>query len=344
VAGIDPGTVSLDVCVMDDGVPVLERSYATRDLAAEAQELVGTLRSHGPFDLVLGPAGYGLPLVPGAQLDDAALSLIVLVRADERGRDQGVVGLRGLIRALVAGGLPLVFGPGVIHLPTVPGRRKHNRIDLGTADKVAAVASAIEDQATRLGVGYEQTSFILLDLGGAFTAAIAVDAGQIVDGLGGTSGPAGARACGALDGEVAYLLAPRLRKATLFSGGLLAAGDELEPAQGDPAAADRRLAYEEAAAKAVLALTAVVPRPREILLTGRMARTPGLAGALGRRLAHVAPVRPGGRGAAHGAALIADGLAGGRHAPLVDRLRLREASGTALDHLTLAQAGGIALA
>ena len=34
---------------------------------------------------------------------------------------------------------------------------------------------------------------------------------------------------------------------------------------------------------------------------------------------------------AQGAALLADGLAGGRHAPLVERLRIREASGSVLD-------------
>ena len=37
--------------------------------------------------------------------------------------------------------------------------------------------------------------------------------------------------------------------------------------------------------------------------------------------------------AAQGAALIADGLAGGRSAALVDALGIREASGTVLDHL-----------
>jgi predicted butyrate kinase (DUF1464 family) len=36
---------------------------------------------------------------------------------------------------------------------------------------------------------------------------------------------------------------------------------------------------------------------------------------------------------AQGAALIADGLAGGAQRPLVDRLRIREARGTVLDHL-----------
>ena len=38
--------------------------------------------------------------------------------------------------------------------------------------------------------------------------------------------------------------------------------------------------------------------------------------------------------AAQGAALIADGLAGGRFRPVVDGLRLREASGAVLDWLT----------
>jgi predicted butyrate kinase (DUF1464 family) len=48
--------------------------------------------------------------------------------------------------------------------------------------------------------------------------------------------------------------------------------------------------------------------------------------------------------AAQGAALLADGLAGGRYAPLVERLRLREAGGTALDHLRMRGAGRIRLA
>jgi predicted butyrate kinase (DUF1464 family) len=47
--------------------------------------------------------------------------------------------------------------------------------------------------------------------------------------------------------------------------------------------------------------------------------------------------------AARGAALLADGLAGGRYAPLVDRLRLREARGGVLDHLRMYGAERIAL-
>ena len=36
---------------------------------------------------------------------------------------------------------------------------------------------------------------------------------------------------------------------------------------------------------------------------------------------------------AHGAAVLADGLAGGRYAALVQRLGVADASGSALDHL-----------
>ena len=44
------------------------------------------------------------------------------------------------------------------------------------------------------------------------------------------------------------------------------------------------------------------------------------------------------------AAVLADGLAGGRYAPMVERMRLREASGTALDHLRMHGADSIRLA
>jgi predicted butyrate kinase (DUF1464 family) len=42
--------------------------------------------------------------------------------------------------------------------------------------------------------------------------------------------------------------------------------------------------------------------------------------------------------------VLADGLAGGRYAAMVERLRLREASGTALDHLRMQGADTIGLA
>src|SRR5207247_8719810 len=64
---------------------------------------------------------------------------------------------------------------------------------------------AIDEQARRIGRSVREVSFVLLELGGAFTAALAVADGKIVDGVGGSAGPLGFRAPGALDGEVAFL-------------------------------------------------------------------------------------------------------------------------------------------
>jgi predicted butyrate kinase (DUF1464 family) len=350
VAGIDPGTVSFDVCALEGGEVVLERSFLTAEVGADPGLLVEALAGHGPFDLVLGPAGYGLPLVPVEQVGERELALMMLVREDEPPGPVGVGGMRAIVRALIAAGLPLVFGPGAIHLPTVPAHRKWNRIDLGTADKVASTALCIADQAQRLGIDYAETSFVMLELGGGFSAALAVDGGRIVDGLGGSAGPIGARASGALDAEVAYLLGAALSKRTVFSGGALDPDGELDLSQGlEELRHDRRhregwIALEEGAAKAALALTASAQAPREVLVAGRLTRAPGLVDALGERLAPVAPVRAiGGVAAAHGAAVLADGLAGGRYAPLVERLGVAEASGTVLDHLRVHGAGSIRL-
>ncbi|MDA0159954.1 DUF1464 family protein [Solirubrobacter ginsenosidimutans] len=344
VAGVDPGTVSFDVCVLDGGEIVFERSFRTVDVGADPAPLVQALAQQGPLDLVLGPAGYGLPLVPVAQVGERELALMLLLREDEPHGRVGVGGMRSIVRALIAAGLPLVFGPGAIHLPTIPAYRKYNRIDMGTADKVASAALCIADQARRLGVGYADTSFVMLELGGAFSAALAVDGGRIVDGLGGSSGPIGARACGALDAEVAYLLGAALSKRTVFSGGALDPRSEgVQALRDDPRLSEGWLALEEGAVKAALALTAAVPAPREILVVGRSASA--VVGALETRLAHVAPVRPtvGLKAAAHGAAIMADGLAGGGYSALVDRLGIREASGSALDHLRLHGADSIRL-
>ncbi len=306
----------------------------------------------GHTTLVYGPSGYGLPLVGAADVGARELAEMVLVRADEAHADIGVGGMRSLLRALAESGLPVVFGPGVIHLPSVPRHRKYNRIDLGTADKVCAAAYAIVDQSTRRAIEPRETSMVLLELGGAFTAALAIDRGQIVDGMGGTSGPLGVRAAGALDGEAAYLLGTALRKDTLYSGGALDPGGALDMSDLDalwasPVRAEGWTALLEAATKAVRALVVSVPAPREVVVSGRLARLPELIATLAVSLGDIAPVIalvPGrASAAAHGGALLADALAGGRHAALAEALRLRESSGTALDHLRMSGAETISL-
>lgn len=352
VAGVDPGTVSFDLCVLQDGEAVVEQVFETGSLSADSQPLLQALMRHGPYDLVYGPSGYGLPLVAAADVGERDLAEMVLVRPDERRLDTGVGGMRSLLRALAHSGLPVVFGPGVIHLPSVPRHRKYNRIDLGTADKVCAAAYAIADQSARGAIPLRQTAMVLLELGGAFTAALAIAGGQIVDGVGGSSGPLGVRAVGALDGELAYLLGPALRKRTLFTGGALDPTGarvitDFAALWSSPAHADGWTALLEAASKAVRGLVVSVPAPHEIVVSGRLARVPELVAALASSLSDIAPVIaliPGqASAAAHGGALLADALAGGSNAALAEALRLRESSGTALDHLRVGGADSIAL-
>ena len=347
VVGIDPGTVSVDICGLDAGTVFVDRTLPTADALANPAVIIDILdAAHrtAPLDLVAGPSGYGLPLARAQDLTETDLRLAYLAPEGESG---GIGGLRSLMRALKTTTLPVVLTPGVILLQTVPAHRKVNRVDMGTADKVCAVALAVHEQAERRGCGPGDVSLILLELGGAFSAAIAVEHGRIVDGLGGTSGPLGIRAAGALDGEVAYL-AGTIAKRLLFGGGAAAIAGAPDGSAESLATAttDRgRLAWDaylESAVKAVAMLIAIAPSASEVILSGRVADLPGVRETIAARLTSLhgtLPVRPligfakTAKAAAQGAALIADGLAGGGAAPLVDTLGIRDARGTVLDHL-----------
>lgn len=330
VAGIDPGTVTLDACGLEDGRVFLDASWPTADLMADPRPLLDALLGAGRIDLIAGPSGYGLPLCRARDASEDDLRLAFLAPAGETG---GIGGLRALVRRLDQAGLPLVLTPGVMHLPTVPVHRKFNRVDLGTAEKVCAAALAIATECERRARRCDEISFILLELGGAFTAGLAVEQGQIVDGLGGTSGPIGWRAAGALDGEVAFL-AGEVSKGMLFDGGV----ERITAA--DPGLRTTALAaYVEGAMRAARVLHGSAPSADLVLLSGRHALDPEIGGPLRWALAEIGAIRPltgfaaTAKQGAQGAAVLADGLAGGRYQGLVERLGIREAKGTVLDHL-----------
>lgn len=348
VIGIDPGTVTIDLCGLDDGKVFLDRSLPTAETLARPSVLLRFIdEAHraAPLDLVVGPSGYGLPLVNARDLTEADLRLAQLTAEGEQ--SGGIGGLGALLRLLARSAAPVVLTPGVIHLASVPAHRKVNRVDMGTADKVCAAALAVHERANRLGVPEREVSFTLVELGGAFSAVLAIQNGRIVDGLGGTSGPLGLLGAGALDGEVAFL-AGSVPKRMLFGGGAAAvAGATDAPLEAisaplTPRAQLARDAYIESLVKAVAALTVPAPLAREVILSGRLARATSLHHELARRLADPLPgasVRTltgfstVAKHAAQGAALVADGLAGGTCAPLVETMGIREAHGTVLDHL-----------
>lgn len=348
VIGIDPGTVSFDLCGLDNGELFLDTTIPSADIGTNPQILTDILNAAQPLDLVIGPSGYGLPWV--TIRDFSARELFLFILADDRERERVSVlgGMGRMIGILKETDLPIVFMPGVIHLPTVPAHRKANKIDMGTADKLCCLALGIYDQAQQHQLAYNETSFIYVEIGGAYTAVMAVDNGQVVDGLGGTSGGPGFYTLGVMDGELAYLL-DEFPKAVLFSGGVAfqSGQPELSPEESlarRPTDAAHREAWEalfEGVAKSVAAEMVVVPHPREIILSGRLCRNPIVREELTNRLGQFAPVRyisglgANAKEAAQGAALIADGVAGGKFANLVATMRLKEAQGTVLDYISV---------
>ena len=342
VIGIDPGTVSIDLCGLEDGRVFLDRTFSTTAALAQPAEFLAILEQAGPLDMIAGPSGYGLPLTRARDATDEDLRLAFLSAPGESG---GIGGLAKLARVLAGSDLPVVFTPGVIHLASVPEHRKVNRVDMGTADKVAAAALAIDAQVRRRGCAPADVSLVLLELGGAFSAGVAVAGGRIVDGVGGTAGPLGFRAAGALDGEVAFL-AGAVPKALLFEGGAatVAGWDDAVIAEriAHPVTPRERVAFDalvEGAAKAATALALSVPDLSEFVLSGRLARVPAVQDAIARLLERWGPVRildgvaSIAKEGAQGAAMLADGLMGGGHRVLVETLGIRDAQGSVLDHL-----------
>ena len=346
VIGIDPGTVSFDLLGLEDGNVFLDLTIPSAELAANPQKLVDALTHAQPLDLVIGPSGYGLPWVSIEDFSDQELFLFILADSREREHISVLGGMADMIASLKASDLPIVFMPGVIHLPTVPAYRKANKIDLGTADKLCCVALGVYDQARKHQISYGETSFIFVEVGGAYTAVMAVQDGRVVDGLGGSLGGVGYYSLGGMDGELAYLLGA-FHKDVLFSGGVaFIAGQPtvtpeelLQLREDDPAVAQAWEAIFEGVVKSVAAELTVVPEPREILLSGRLCRSDAFRSELTRRLQKFGPVRrvssiaSVAKEAAQGAALVADGMAGGSYTDLVETMQLREASGTVFDHL-----------
>ena len=325
VVGTDPGTSSLDLLLLDDGLVADQHRFAP---SSSVNELADLLRVWSPIHLIAGPSGYGLPLIYGPDITEADIDLMALTRPDERGRDSGVIGFRSWVRAFLGSGVPTVFLPGGVHLPTIPPHRKANAIDMGTADKVAVAALALWQDAG------QSRSFAVVEVGSAFTAVLVVEGGAIVDASAGSRGPIGLKSGGSWDGESAYWLSPTT-KADLFRGGWADLGERAPRA------------FAESLRRHVAGLRAVTPFDR-VYLSGSGLDRPEVSdataaglGGLDLDIVPLAPL-PGAwvKHAAQGSALLADGLAGGRHADLIEALALRRAEGTIVDNLRIRSPSG----
>jgi predicted butyrate kinase (DUF1464 family) len=341
VVGIDPGTGSFDFYGMDGDKVIIDTAVAVPDVAQNPKVLVDTVRSVFPLDMIIGPSGYGMPVTPIKDITEQDLTRMV---PDDKSIPL-YDGIRMVVRLMKQEGFPLYFTPGVIHLQTVPAYRKANKLDMGTADKVCCTALAIRDQAERYRIDYSETSFILVEVGYAFNAVIAVDKARIVDGLGGTSGGPGFITVGTIDAELAARLG-KFPGIVLYSGGAKDVSGKMdltpeELAQNCGKYADAWNMLLESVAKGVAAMMVSVEKPREILLSGRLSRIPQIAEALQEKLARFGEVRLIGRHAsvakeaAEGAYIIGEGLLGGEYKRLVETMELKKAKGTMYDYVLL---------
>jgi predicted butyrate kinase (DUF1464 family) len=228
--------------------------------------------------------------------------------------------------------------------------KKVNKIDMGTADKTCATALAIWDQAREQNIRYDETSLICVEMGFGYNAAMAVENGQIIDGVGGTIFPGpGYLTLSQMDGELAYLLG-EFSKLRLFEAGATFIATrkilELEDFCANLGKGEYQLAWQsmmEGIVKAVAMLrTSFNKEPREIILTGRLSRVERLRKELEKVLSEKfsLPVRQPvhnfakeAKDAAQGAALIANGIAGGKYSELVRVMKIRDARGTVLDYI-----------
>src|SRR4051812_5895242 len=98
VAGTDPGTSSLDVLILEDGRVADQVRFTPEQLRADADLPARWLHDRGPYDLVAGPSGYGLPLKRAADCGPTDFALMALVRPDDRGQGQGVARFLTVVR------------------------------------------------------------------------------------------------------------------------------------------------------------------------------------------------------------------------------------------------------
>lgn len=350
--GIDPGTRSFDICCIEDDVDkvVLDESIPTEVVASEPYKVLKVIEDT-KADVIVGPSGYGLEFKHLLQLTKEDVALTTL---DKVGDVEIPVlsGLRKLLWMMKQSRLNAYTAPGVVLLPTVPLHRKANKIDMGTADKTCAAAFTIWDQSVEYGIRYNEVSLICVEMGFGYNAAIAVEKGKIIDGIGGTIFPGpGYLTLSQMDGELAYLLG-EFSKLKLFEAGatFIAANRvlELEEFCADLSRERHCLAWRsmiEGIMKAIaMLMTSFEKRPMEIILTGRLSRIEGLYESLERTLSGrfgISVRKPlhnfakKSKEAAQGAALIANGIAGGKYENLVRVMRIKEAKGTVLDYIFL---------
>lgn len=365
IIGIDPGTKSFDlfgvefitdspprtlspqrksiICKIKEKI-FLDKSIPSEKVAQNPEILLSEIKPFLPVSAIIGPSGYGLPLTKLANASENEINQMLPMEGDDTGGVSVNEGIKRLFWKMKEMKLPVYFTPGVIHLTTVPAYRKLNRMDMGTADKLCCVALAIKDQMERLKIRANQTSFILLEMGYGFTASIAVKNGQVIDGLGGTSGFPGFLGTGFWDGELAIRMG-KLPQGILFTGGASSiAKNTIKDISDLLKHKDVLKLLIEGALKDIACLLISHPDPKEIILSGRLCRVPVIykeiikslkkhfSHLLIRRVHRTAKIA---KEATEGAVLLGAGILNIKYTDIFKALKIADANGTMYDYVTI---------
>jgi len=240
------------------------------------------------------------------------------------------------------GKIEMIFIPGVIHLPTIPEYRKYNKIDMGTADKLAICFLAVEMHSRIENISYENANFSLIEIGYGYNAAFSIFKGKIVDGIGGTNFPGIAFLnSGVMDGELAYLLG-KFKKDILFKGGAsyLAEGKPMNPEDFKEDLYEKPFkAFCEGILKAAI-LTSKFSSSNIVYLSGRLIKYDNIFEPISKMLfkegfevRKIPKLSEKTKEAAQGEAMIGLALLKEKYEKLLKHMEIDKASGTILDYI-----------
>ncbi len=287
------------------------RSYAQ---VAPLWDLIEDVLGANPATPMVLPSGFGVPVMRARDLLDQDISEMTILSGGEPGRTLAEFLDEARRRA------PRAFCiPSVKLLPSIPLHRKLGRVDLGAAEALCAAVWTIH-WLQHSGQAPAGSDFLLLHVAADARTILAVRAGRIVDGIGGTAGGLGATAAAGRQRLLTSLgPAAKWRRGTGGEAEALAPGSGLR-------------AHWEAVEKEALAFLGCHRLPAVVITGDRRFEA---SSALEGRLPGALTLASGdGYEAALGAAVIAGGLTGGPTAPLVDHLGIREARERIFDWLT----------
>jgi predicted butyrate kinase (DUF1464 family) len=339
ILGIDPGTVSFDLCLLDDKDIVFEDSISSTIVAEKPEEFAKECLGLKP-DVLIAPSGMGLNNRKLSELTPREMFELTLVREGEK--VPVLDGMKKFLEIVREAGLETFFLPSIIQLTTVPRWRKINKIDMGTADKMCIAALSVETVSRKRNASYSEMNHIVVELGGGYNALMTIEEGRIINGIGGTLFPGpGFMNAGAMDGEVAYLL-KGFEKGLLFTGG---AGD-LTGVPGLPREKFTRESYPDAfnaflegVLSAVYSQRAIL-LSRQVFLSGRLTGYENIYKPVKKALERsgysvdlLPTLSKKSKAAAQGYAIVGNGSFGGSYAPLVKHMMIDKSSGSILDNV-----------